>query len=330
MAVLSRAGIPLARALAISREQSRSANLRRALADVLSDIEAGSTLYQAMERQPRVFPPLYAQMVKAGETSGALDTIFFRLADLQKKRLMLRSKIRGAMMYPAVVFALAAIVVGIVMVFVVPQFEVIYASFNQPLPDATLALIAVSNWVRSHVGLLVGTILGIWILFRFVRRTGRGGMAADRVKLGLPLVGGLYWKAAVARMARTLCTLLDAGVPILEALETVAGTTGNRAVGRGALRVRLALRQGESVADAFRAETVFPSMLVHMLSVGEEAGALDTMLSEIADVYEQEVDDLVGGLTDILEPLALVVLGITIGAIVIALYYPIFSLIRLF
>lgn len=330
VAVLYKAGIPLVRALTIAREQSRSANLRRALTDVVGDVEAGMPLHQALAAHPTVFPRLYCQMVKAGETSGALESILHRLAQFQKKRLSLRSKVRSAMMYPAVVLTLATIVVGIVLVFVIPRFQKIYDSLGRELPGPTQTLITVSEWIRNHGPVVAGIVFGGVVLIRILRRTDWGGYLEDWTKIRVPLVGVLFWKAAIARMTRTLATMLEAGVPILEALETVSTTTGNRVVGKGVVKLRAALRQGESVTEAMQAEAVFPAMLAHMVSVGEEAGALETMLEDIADVYEQEVDDLVSGLTDILEPLAIVVLGIVIGAIVIALYYPIFALPRLF
>jgi type IV pilus assembly protein PilC len=330
MAVLYKAGIPLVKALTITREQTRSANLRRVLGEVIGDVEAGMSLHDGFARHPKVFPAVYCEMVRAGEVSGALDTVLYRLAEFQKKRLSLRSKVRSALMYPAVVLALASIVVGIVLVFVIPRFQEIYDSMERPLPAPTQAFIAVSEWIRSHGPLAVAMIFGAVVLIRLLRRTNWGGWIEDWTKIRIPLLGVLLWKSAIARMTRTLATMLDAGVPILEALETVSATTGNRLVGKAVVRVRAALRQGENLADAMRQEAVLPSMLVHMVSVGEEAGALDTMLGEIADVYEQEVDDLVNGLTDILEPLAIVALGIVIGAIVIALYYPIFGIPDLF
>jgi type IV pilus assembly protein PilC len=328
MAVLHRAGIPLVRALQIVHEQTRSANLRRAVEAVIRDVESGEPLHRAMAAHPAVFSELTCRMVKAGESAGALEAVLFRLAEYQKKRVSIRSKVRSALMYPAVVFTLAAAIVSLILIFVIPRFQEIYESFNADLPGPTLVLIAVSEWIRAYLVAIGPATLVCLILYRFLRRTERVGYVEDTIKLRIPLVGDLFLKSAIARMTRTLSTLLEAGVPVLEALETASGTTGNRKVGRGLVGVRSLLREGETLTNAVQSESVFPPMLVHMVSVGEEAGDIDTMLNEIADVYEQEVDDLVNGLTDILEPLSLVVLGVIIGAIVIALYYPIFGFIR--
>ena len=321
------AGLPLVQALEILSTQVENKKLASVISQVKLDVEAGSTYADALRKHPKVFSELYVNMVAAGEAGGILDTILNRLATYIEKSMKLRKKVKGAMIYPAVVTTVAILVVAIIMVFVVPTFTKMYSSLGGTLPLPTRITIAISNFVGGIGGLIIlGAIVFLSILVVQLRRTDNGKYFIDKILLSLPVFGQIIRKAAIAKFTRTLGTLTSSGVPILDGLEITAKTAGNKVLERAIYDVRQAVSEGKTISEPLMKVKVFPPMVNHMIAVGESTGALDAMLSKIADFYDDEVDAAVSALTSLIEPFLMVFLGGTVGFIIISMYMPIFKM----
>jgi len=324
------AGLPLVQALDILSSQVESKALARVLKQIKDDVEAGSTYADALKKHPRVFTELYANMVAAGEAGGILDTILNRLAAYIEKSMKLKKKVKGAMVYPIVVSTVAVAAIAIIMVFVVPTFSKMFATLGGTLPLPTLIIVRMSNFLGGIGGLLVlGAIVGFVAGLKQFRRTEKGQVLSDMIVLKLPIFGTLLNKVAVAKFTRTLGTLVSSGVPILDGLEITAKTAGNKIIEFAIMEVRRAVTGGKTLSEPLAKAKVFPPMVTHMIAVGESTGALDSMLSKIADFYDDEVDAAVNTLTAMMEPMLMVFLGGSVGFIVVAMYLPIFKLITL-
>ena len=324
------AGLPLVQALDILSTQVENKTLARVLGEIKENVEAGSTYADALKKHPRVFSELYANMVAAGEAGGILDTILNRLAAYIEKAMKLKKKVKGAMVYPIVVSTVAILAIAIIMIFVVPTFEKMFAQLGGTLPLPTQMIIGLSNFLAGIGGILTGgAIVGIVVALKQFRRTEKGTHITDMILLKLPIFGVLLNKVAVAKFTRTLGTLVSSGVPILDGLEITAKTSGNKVIEYAIMEVRKQVTGGKTLADPLTKAKVFPPMVTHMISVGESTGALDTMLNKIADFYDDEVDAAVNALTSMMEPMLMVFLGGSVGFIVIAMYLPIFKLITL-
>ena len=330
LSTLIDAGLPILRSLRILEQQQKPGPMRMAIRMVADDVEAGSTLSEGMERHPKAFDTLYTSMVRAGELGGVLDVILQRLADFMEKAQALKRKIIGAMIYPVAVMTFALLIVSGLLMFVVPSFEKIFTNMKQGLPAITQMLMDTSRWMAKEFGWLyvLGTPFAIYGLTRLMRRTAVGGRILDTLKLRVPILGLIVSKGTVSRFARTLGTLLDAGVPILEAINITRDTCAN-AVFAGALaKVHDGIREGESFAEPLRKAKVVEAMVVNMIDVGEETGELDKMLEKVADAYDEEVDALVSSMTALMEPVMVIVLGTLVGFIVVALFMPMVAMIE--
>ncbi len=324
------AGLSLTKCLAILGQQTESDGLRTVIAQVGRDVESGQSLSESMGRHNKVFPPIFVNMVRAGETGGVLDEVLSRVADHFEREQLLKGKIKSAMTYPVAMGALVLTILIAMMVFVVPVFQGMFASMGGQLPLPTQILVNISAGARSWPGLAVVVgIFGFNFLFRWWKGTDAGLFMWDGIKLRAPLFGSIVRKIALAKFTRTFGTLVSAGVPILSALEIVGATSGNEVVSRAVKKVRSAIKEGETIAKPLAESPVFPSMLVQMIAVGEETGALDAMLNKIADFYDEEVAAAVDGLTSVIEPVMMAVMGLLVGGIVIALYMPMFEVITL-
>jgi type IV pilus assembly protein PilC len=323
------AGLPLVQCLNILAEQSDSKVLRGASSNVARSVESGATLADALKRHPRVFDELYTNLVAAGEAGGILDVILQRLAVYIEKATALKRKIKAAMIYPATIIGVAFLVVMFMLTFVIPTFATMFKSLGADLPLPTQVVLWLSGFVRSYFFVIIAAIGGVIWGVRAYYRTENGRSTIDSMLLRVPVFGLLIRKVAVARFTRTLGTLVSSGVPILEALRITARTAGNRVIEKAILQCRAAVTAGRTLAEPLKASTVFPPMVTQMISVGEQTGALDAMLAKIAEFYDDEVDTAVAGLTALLEPLMIVILGIIIGGMVIAMYLPIFRLVTL-
>jgi type IV pilus assembly protein PilC len=325
--VMIDAGLPLVQCLEILGNQQGNRTFQKVLFQVRQDIEAGSSLADALRRHPRVYDDLYCNMVAAGEAGGILDTILQRLSTYIEKNVKLRGAVRSALIYPTAVIAIAAIVVWVILTWVIPVFATLYQGLGVPLPFMTRATIGASRLMARWWWLILIAIgAGIFALNRY-HATPQGRLVLDGLLLRVPIIGTLLRKIAVARFCRTLGTLLSSGVPILDGLEITARTSGNAVVEEAILSTRRSVEQGKTVADPLKETAVFPPMVVQMVAVGEHTGALDTMLSKIADFYEDEVDEATANLLALLEPAMIMVLGVIIGGIVVSMYLPLFGLI---
>lgn len=324
-ATMINAGLSLTKCLGILATQTDSKELRDIIGQLSKDVEAGQSLSEAMMKHPKVFPPLFYNMVRAGETGGVLDEVLLRVADLMEADQALKARVKSAMTYPMVMLIFVVIVVIAMMIFVVPVFEDMFAQSGAKLPPPTLLLVTISRNIVTWRGpvALVAAILA-FIGFRAWRATEKGRYIWDAFMLRIPVMGNINRKTSIARFTRTFGTLVAAGVPILSAMDIVADTAGNKVVERALKNARQSIKEGETVAKPLSESPIFPSMVVQMVAVGEETGALDQMLSKIADFYDEEVKVAVDGLTSALEPVIMVVIGGTIGGIVIALYWPMF------
>jgi len=329
-ATMISAGLSLTKCLAILGAQSESATLRNVIQQLGKDVESGQSLSDSMSKHPKVFPPIFVNMVRAGETGGVLDEVLTRVADHFENELALKGKIKSAMTYPIAMFVLVVVILAAMMIFVVPTFESMFSSMGGQLPFMTQVLVSVSNFVAGIGGIavVVGGVVAFFA-FRAWTRTSSGKMAWDTIKLKMPVFGPLVRKIALAKFTRTFSTLVSAGVPILSALDIVSDTAGNEVVSQAVKKARAAIKEGETIAKPLSESKVFPSMVVQMISVGEETGALDAMLSKVADFYDEEVSASVDGLTSLIEPLMMATLGLIVGAMVIALYMPMFKVITL-
>jgi type IV pilus assembly protein PilC len=320
------AGLPIVQCLDILIEQSESKLLRKTIQTIRRDVEGGSTLADALSKHPKVFDDLYINMVQAGETGGVLNTILNRIALFIEKAAKLKKKVKGAMIYPCTIVAVAVIVVAILLIFVIPVFSELYGSMGKALPVATQMTINLSNWFVAYYLYLIGALVGIVVAIRLYYRTATGRMNIDRILLRMPIFGDLLRKVAVARFSQNMAILLSSGVPILDGLAITARTSGNKVVEKAIMDSRLSISQGRTVADPLRESKIFPPMVCQMVAVGENTGGLDGMLRKIAELYEEEVDDAVANLTALMEPLIMVVLGVILGGLVISMYLPIFQL----
>jgi type IV pilus assembly protein PilC len=328
-ATMGNSGLPILRALSILSEQTESKELAKVLFAVRAGVENGSSLSAAMAEHPKAFNNLFISMVKAGETGGVLDDVLLSLADQIEREVELRRQIKSAMTYPIVVVALVTLILAAMLLFVVPQFETIYSSLGGTLPLPTRMLLRVSRAVRSYwYVVLLGAVVASF-LFRRYKKTEAGRARVDAVKIRIPIFGPLFHKVALARFASTLGMLLRSGVPILQALDNVNETVNNRVIGDAVDDVKTSVREGESIAKPLGRHKAFPPMVVQMMAVGEETGAVDTMLDKVAEFYNSEVTATVEAMTSLIEPLLIAVIGAAVGAAVIALYMPMFSVINL-
>ena len=320
------AGLPIVQCLDILTEQSESKLLRKTIHDIRLDVEGGSTLADAMAKHPKIFDELYVNMVQAGEAGGVLNTILNRVALFIEKANKLKRKVKGAMIYPTAILAVAVIVVAILLIFVIPVFAELYGSMGKALPAPTQITINISNWFVANWYFMFGGLIGIVVAIRAYYQTEQGRMNIDRIMLHLPVVGDLLRKVAVARFSQNMAILLSSGVPILDGLAITAKTAGNRVVEKAIMDSRVSISQGKTVAEPLRESKIFPPMVCQMVAVGENTGGLDGMLRKVAELYEEEVDDAVANLTALMEPLIMVVLGVILGGLVISMYLPIFQM----
>ena len=337
LSTLQDAGLPLLRSLQILESQEKPGQLKSILGAICEDVEAGSTLSDAMAKHPRAFNRLYCKMVNAGEIGGVIDIILQRLANFMEKAQRLKRRIIGACIYPAVVIIIAVAIVMGIMYFVIPKFQEIFLDFDVPLPKLTLFMIDTSAWVVGNLSedqlvpgwiIVVGSPFILWVLLYLVRKTRHGRAITDKIRLRLPLFGTIIRKTAVARFTRTLGTLISAGVPILEAIMITRDTSGNHVYEVALTNVHDSIREGETFAGPLREAKVCDPIVVNMIDVGEETGDLDVMLNKIADNYDEEVDVAVQALLSLLEPLMVVVLGGIVGTIVLALFLPLVNMIE--
>ncbi|MGH9256641.1 MAG: type II secretion system F family protein [Vicinamibacterales bacterium] len=326
--VMIGAGLPLVQCLDILGNQAEDKNFGEVILATRADVEAGASLADAMAKHPKAFDSLFTNMIAAGEAGGILDAILKRLATYIEKAVKLKGQVKSAMVYPIAVVVIATVVVGAILWKVIPTFAQLFAGLGADLPMPTRIVIAMSNGLVRYMPFIIGSMVVFAFAFRAYYRTAGGRMLVDRVVLRMPVLGILMRKIAVARFCRTLSTLLTSGVSILEALDITAKTAGNAVVEAAIYTTRKSIERGETIAGPLKQTAVFPPMVVQMIGVGEATGALDTMLSKIADFYEEEVDVAVAGLLTLLEPLMIALLGGIVGGIVIAMYLPIFELIN--
>jgi type IV pilus assembly protein PilC len=328
-ATMINSGLSLLRALTILGEQTGNKRLAEVVTQVRAEVEKGTSLSAAMAKHPRVFNRLYISMVRAGEVGGFLDQVLVKVAETFEKEVELRGKIRSAMTYPVVVFVMVLLIVSAMLIFIVPTFKNLYTSLGGTLPLPTRTLIGVSDGIRRFFPLVVLALIGLVIAYRRWRATPAGRYRLDQFKLKVKVFGPLFHKSALSRFSRTLATLIRSGVPILQALEIVADTVNNGVISRAIRDVQDSVREGESLATPLAKHPTFPAMVVQMMAVGEETGALDTMLSKVADFYDQEVEAAVASLTSLIEPILIAVMGAAVGGMVVALYMPLFNIINL-
>lgn len=328
LSTLQDAGLPILRSLRILENQAKPGPLKGSLSGVIEDIESGSTLSEAMGKQPKAFNSLYVNMVRAGEAGGALEIILQRLAEFMERAQSLKRKVQGAMIYPVAVITVATGIVGFIMYWIVPKFKKIFDDFGTELPGMTVALIGFSDAVVNYWYLAPAIPLALWIILKIVRKNKTGAYIVDWCSLRIPLLGIILKKSIVARTCRTLGTLVASGVPILEALSITRDTAGNAVFVKAFDHINAAIREGEAMAVPLKETRTVDDIVVNMVDVGEETGALDTMLYKVADVYDEEVGVLVEGLVNMLEPLMVVVLGLIVGFIVIALFMPLIKLLN--
>jgi type IV pilus assembly protein PilC len=327
-ATMINSGLPLVQSLDILAKQSENKALRRVIEGILYDVESGQTLADAMGAHPKAFTDLYKNMVAAGEAGGILDTILLRLATFLEKADALRRKIKGAMIYPAVILTVAGAAVTVLLLFVIPTFQAMFESAGVPLPGPTLFVIALSSLLQSYWFFIFGGLMGLALLVRQWYQTDAGQLTIDKMMLTLPILGPLQRKAAIARFTRTLGTLISSGVSILDGLEITARTAGNRVIHDAIMESRTSIAGGETISEPLKKSGVFPPMVVQMINVGEQTGGLDEMLTKIADFYDEEVDAAVEALLSAMEPLMIVFLGVIVGGMIIAMYLPIFDMIN--
>lgn len=326
LSTLVSAGVPIVQGLAILESQAENPAFKEVLGAVKTDIESGLSISDALKKHPNAFPDLYCAMVKAGELGGILDTILERLTSYLESSEGLKAKVKSAMMYPAIVLSICGLVTVFLFVFVIPTFKNIFSSFGAELPLPTQLVIGISDWMKEQWYIVAGAPFAAWKGFEKFYATPKGQRWVDAKVLTLPIFGPILKKVAVARFTRTLGTLLKSGVPIMQALETVAQTAGNVVIAEAVLQTRESIREGGHLSDPLKKSGLFPNMVTSMISVGEETGALDIMLNKIADFYDSEVDAAVKGLTSMIEPIVIVVMGLIIGTIVVAMFMPMFAM----
>lgn len=327
LATMLRAGVPLLQCFDIIGRGHSNPSMARLLNDIRMDIETGTSLNQAFRKYPIYFDPLFCNLVAAGEQAGILETLLDRLATYKEKTLALKGKIKKAMFYPLMIILVAILITSIIMIWVIPSFKTVFTNFGADLPAPTLMVIAMSDFFVAYwYVLLFGSVGTIYFLIQAWKRSPRVQMLIDRLLLKPPVIGELMRKASVARWSRTLSTTFAAGVPLVEALDSVGPASGNAVYKEATKQIQSEVNVGTSLAQAMQNSGVFPNMAVQMTAIGEESGSLDSMLSKVADYYEREVDETVDALASLIEPMIMVVLGVIIGSIVIAIYLPIFKL----
>lgn len=321
------AGLPLVQCLDILATQMENKEFSKIVSQVKDSVQGGATLSEALGRHPKIYDTLYCNMVEAGEVGGALDAILNRLAVYREKADQLVRKVKGAMVYPAVIVVVAVAVTVGMLVFIVPVFAKMFGGLNAELPMPTQVILKVSNFMRDNFLIILGAIGGLAALFLWWKKTPGGALAVDKMLLRTPVLGNLVRKSAVARFTRTLGTLLSSGVSIIEALEITAKTAGNLVIANAISKSVISIAEGDTITAPLKETGVFPPMVTQMISVGEKTGGLDEMLNKIADFYDEEVDEAVSALTSVIEPIIIVFMGVVIGAIMIAMYLPMFDII---
>jgi type IV pilus assembly protein PilC len=330
LATLIDAGLPLLRGLMVLEKQERDPVLKATIAKLSDAVQGGSTFSEGLAQHPKIFNKLYINMVKAGEVGGVLELVLIRLAEFQEKAQRVKNKVVAAMFYPIIVLVIAIIIMGFLLVFIVPKFEQIFKDMlgGKPLPALTAFVIACSRAVKDNFLVIFGVVAVIVIAYRLFAATEVGKITIDKIKLRLPLFGDLVRKSSISRFTRTLGTLVTSGVPILQALNITRETAGNFVVGEAIGKVHDSVKEGESIVQPLEASGIFPPMVISMIDVGEETGQLPEMLLKIAEVYDDEVDNAVAGLTSLLEPIMIVFLAVVVGTIVIALFLPLITIIQ--
>lgn len=327
LATMMKAGVPLLQAFDIVGKGHNNPAVGKLLGDIKADVETGSSLSQAFRKYPLHFDALFCNLVGAGEQAGILDSLLDRLATYKEKILAIKSKIKSAMFYPISIIVVAFVITAVIMIFVIPAFKELFTNFGADLPAPTLIVVAISDFFVAYWWAIFSSIGGgLWFFFYTWKRSVKMQAAMDRLLLKLPLFGELIRKATIARFARTLATMFAAGVPLVEALDSVAGASGNHVYYEATKKVQSEISTGTSLTVAMQNSEVFPNMVLQMVAIGEESGSLDSMLSKVADFYEAEVDDAVEALSSLMEPIIMVVLGTLIGGLVIAMYLPIFKM----
>ncbi len=320
------AGLPLVQCLQILCKQQANTTFKRILSEIQNDVESGTTLADSMRKHPKAFDNLYSNMIEAGELGGILDTILNRLAAFKEKSMALQQKIKGAMTYPVICLGISILILVVILVFVIPVFVKMFASMDAALPVPTQIVVDASDMVKSNIFSIITLSVAFAFVFKKIINTEKGRIKFDNFALNAPVAGPLIRKVSVAKFTRTLSTMLQSGVPILDALHVVAKTAGNKIIERAVFRVSDSIAEGRPISEPLEESGVFPNMVVQMISVGESVGALDTMLEKIADFYDEEVDQAVENLTAMIEPFMMVFLGGLIGGLVVAMYLPIFQM----
>jgi len=320
------AGLPIVQGLDVLGQQTDNKAFRNTIRTIKQDVEGGFTLADALKKHPEVFDDLYVNMVAAGEVGGVLNHILNRIALFIEKANKLKKKVKGAMIYPCTIVAVAVAVVTILLLYVIPVFAQLYGGMGKALPLPTQITINISNWFRAYFIYMVFVLAGLGVILRMCYRTERGRMAVDGLLLKLPIIGDLIRKVAVARFSQNMSILLGSGVPILDGLAITAKTAGNKVVERAIMDARVSIREGRTVAEPLAESKIFPPMVCQMVAIGENTGALDSMLKKVSEFYEEEVDNAVANLTALMEPMIMVVLGVVLGGLVISMYLPIFQL----
>jgi type IV pilus assembly protein PilC len=327
MATMMKAGVPLLQAFDIVSKGATNPAVARLLLDIKTEVETGSSLAQAFRKYPLHFDALYCNLVAAGEAAGILETLLDRLAMYKEKTLAIKAKIKSALFYPVSIIVVAVVITAVIMIFVIPAFKSVFSSFGADLPTPTLVVMAISDWFVANWYIIFPIIIGaIYGFLEAWKRSLGVQIFMDRLSLKLPIFGALLRKASIARWTRTLATMFSAGVPLVEALDSVGGASGNYVYLQATIKIKNEVSTGTALTVAMQNSGVFPAMVIQMCSIGEETGALDAMLGKVADFYEAEVDDAVDALSSLMEPIIMVVLGTLIGGMVVAMYLPIFKL----
>ena len=327
MSTMMKAGVPLLQSFDIIARGHTNPSVSKLVQDLRSDIETGTSLNQAFRKYPMYFDPLFCNLIAAGEQAGILEDLLDRLATYREKTIAIKGKIKSAMYYPAAIITVAIIVTAIIMIKVVPAFKDVFKNFGADLPAPTLAVMAISDFVVEwwHI-IFLGIGVSLYLFFQSWKRSAKVQRFMDKLLLRLPIFGGVIRKATIARWTRTLATMFAAGVPLVESLDSVGGASGNIVYGDATRRIQTEVSTGTSLTVAMQNTDIFPNMVTQMVSIGEESGSLDAMLSKVADFYEEEVDDAIASLSSLMEPIIMVILGVLIGGLVIAMYLPIFKL----
>ncbi|MCI5114236.1 MAG: type II secretion system F family protein [Candidatus Electrothrix sp. AW1] len=320
------AGLPLVQSLQILSKQQENPTFKRALLEIVNDVETGTTLADGMRKHPNCFDPLFANMIEAGEIGGILDTILGRLAEFKEKAMGLQKKIKGAMTYPVICLGISILILAVILIFVIPVFQEMFASMGGALPTPTQIVVDMSEFAKGNFHYIIASFFVAAFIFKKIYATEKGKLKIDGLLLHAPVAGVLIRKVAVAKFTRTLSTMLESGVPILDALQVVAKTAGNKVIEQAVFHVADSIAEGRPIAEPLEESGVFPNMVVQMINVGESVGALDAMLEKIADFYDEEVDQAVDNLTAMIEPFMMVFLGGMIGGLVVAMYLPIFTM----